>query len=207
MNGWCKALSLGVLLIGFAFKPVRAENWGSTTASDLGITQAEFTKVKEAGMPKAKLLRLLEIGVRPDEYFGEPWKKLGVTENYWLSERKQGFDDEEVNASFREQPSGAFNSFLFFVLPGYYHFQTHRPYAGALLSTLAVGGVSLWAIDGGKKIPVAIPAGLIATSLIWSAADAFIHTRFADNQDAKRFTLNFAPTSLQGGKIQLALRF
>ena len=43
--------------------------------------------------------------------------------------------------------------------------------------------------------------------MIWSAADAFIHTRFSDNQEAKRFSLNLAPTPHQGGEIQLALRF
>ncbi len=207
MNGFCKALGLGLVLVCFAFKPVRAEDWGSTTAEELGITQAEFTKVKSTGMPKSKLLKLLEIGVRPNQYFGEPWKKLGVTEAYWLSQRKLGMEDDDVNTSFRKQQSGDLTPFIAFVLPGYYHYQTKRYYTGALLSTMAVGGVALLAVDHGKNVPIAVPIALLATSMIWSAADAFIHTRFSDNQEAKRFSLNLAPTPHQGGEIQLALRF
>ncbi len=207
MNGVCRILWLGFLLIGFTFKPVRAEDWGSVSAEELGITQTEFSKVKTSGMPKSKLLRLLEIGVRPNQYFGEPWKKLGVSETYWLSQRKKGMEDDDVNASFHKQQSSDFTPCIAFVLPGYYHYQTQRYFTGGLLSAMAVSGAALLAVDHGKNVSIVVPIGLLATSMIWSAADAFMNTRFSDNKEAKRFTLNFAPTPHSGGEILLAMLF
>ena len=42
--------------------------------------------------------------------------------------------------------------------------------------------------------------------MLWSAGDAFFHTRFADNPNARRFSLNLAPLP-RGGEVLLALEF
>ena len=204
MNGLSRALGFGLVLICFAFKPARAESWGSTSAEELGISQGEFKKVKESGMSKSQLLHLLEIGVSPNEYFKEPWKQLGVTESYWLSQRKMGMKDDDFNGSYHRQQSSELTPLIAFLLPGYYHYQTHRPYTGALLSTLAAGSVAVLAFD--RDIPPAYPITVLAAAMLWSAGDAFIKTRYSDNQDAKRFSFNLVPQP-KGGEVLLAVHF
>ena len=80
-----------------------ADEWENTTAEDMGISQEEFQKVKESGMSKSRFLKLLEVGISPNEYFSEPWKKLGVTEDHWLNEKKAGMADDDIDLSYRKQ--------------------------------------------------------------------------------------------------------
>lgn len=180
-----------------------AEKWGSETPEGLGITQTEFRIVKETGMSKSFLLLLLEIGIRPNEYFKQPWKQLGVTEAYWLNQRRSGMCDDDINRSFHQNKSGEMAPLISFVLPGYYHYQTQRPITGGLITALAVGSVGVLIVNKENRI---YPAATLIASMIWSATDAFIHTRFADNQDARRFSFNLQADPTRS-EFQLALRF
>jgi hypothetical protein len=204
MKGLRRVLGFGLVLTCLLPASLRAENWGITTAGELGITQDEFIKVKEKGMSRSQLLHLLEIGVRPKVYFTEPWKKLGVSESYWLEQKKAGLEDDDINASYGRHESGEITPLIAFVLPGYYHYRSHRPYTGALLSTLAVGSIATLAFA--RDVPPPYPIAVLAASMLWSAGDAFFHTRFADNPNARRFSLNLAPLP-RGGEIMLALKF
>src|SRR4051812_185118 len=138
-----KKFLLLLLFLNLTAIKVFADEWENTTAEDMGITQEEFQKVKESGMSKAKFLKLLEVGISPNEYFSEPWKKLGVTEEHWLSEKKAGMADDDIDRSYRKQDANNMAPFISFVLPGYYEYKTDRMKTGLFLSTAAVAGLAL----------------------------------------------------------------
>ena len=138
-----KKIFLLALFLNLAALKVFADEWENTTAEDMGISQEEFQKVKESGMSKSKFLKLLEVGISPNEYFSEPWKKLGVTEEHWLTEKKAGMADDDIDRSYRKQDANNLTPFVSFVLPGYYEYKTKKTYLGLGLSTAAVAGIAL----------------------------------------------------------------
>jgi hypothetical protein len=191
--------------------PVRASDsqWDGTDPEELGISQEEFQKVKESGMSKSKLLHLLEVGVSPNEYFSEPWKKLGVSESHWLDEKKGGMEDDDIDRSYRRQTSNNMEPIIAFVLPGYHHYRTDRVYTGLGLSTAAVAGIALMFLhqnEDTKSIYAVYPI-ITFVSMMWSAGVAYMDTRYLDNQDASRFSFDFGPDFEGGAAAVLRLRF
>ncbi len=204
---WMSAMILAAPMLAHADD----NEWADVTAEDLGISQQEFQMVKEHGMSRSKLMHLLEIGVSPNQYFSQPWKKLGVSESQWLDEKKGGMADDDINQNFHKQQANELTPFIAFFLPGYYHYQTHRLYLGLALSTVAAGSLALTFLDqsqtssGSKSVKPIYPIMLLVT-MVWSAGDAFIHTRYVDNQEAQRFSLNLNPLR-DGAALDLGLRF
>ena len=203
-----KALILALLLLLPATK-VFADEWENTTAEDMGISQEEFQKVKESGMSKSKFLKLLEVGVSPNEYFSQPWKKLGVTEEHWLTEKKSGMADDDIDRSYRKQDANNMTPFISFILPGYYEYKTNKTYFGLALSTLAVAGIALTFIHQNTETHSIYPFYPIVAvgAMFTSAGDAFMGTRFVDNQEAGRFSWNLGVNPLGGPAALLSLNF
>jgi hypothetical protein len=203
-----KALILAVLVLLPTAK-VFADEWENTTAEDMGISQEEFQKVKESGMSKSKFLKLLEVGISPNEYFSEPWKKLGVTEEHWLSEKKGGMADDDIDRSYRKQDANNMTPFISFVLPGYYEYKTHKTLFGASLTTLAVAGIALTFLHTNKETHSIYPFYPIVAvgAMLTSAGDAYMGTRFVDNQEAGRFSWNLGLNPLGGPSALLSLNF
>jgi hypothetical protein len=203
-----KAILLAALLL-LPTTLVFADEWDNTSAEDMGISQEEFQKVKESGMSKSKFLRLLEVGISPNEYFSEPWKKLGVTEDHWLSEKKGGMADDDIDRSYRKQDANNMAPFVSFVLPGFYEYRTHRPYFGAVLTTLFVGGIALTILHQNKETKTIYPFYPIISlgAMLTSAGDAFMGTRFVDNQEAGRFSWNLGLNQFGGPAALLSLTF
>ncbi len=185
-----------------------ADEWENTTAEDMGISQEEFQKVKESGMSKSRFLKLLEVGISPNEYFSEPWKKLGVTEDHWLNEKKAGMADDDIDRSYRKQDANNLTPFISFILPGYYEYKTKKTYFGLGLSTAAVAGIALTFLVQNEDTHSIYPIFPIITvlSMLTSAGDAFLGTRYVDNQDASRFSWNLG-FSDQGGAAAVSLGF
>jgi hypothetical protein len=185
-----------------------ADEWENTTAEDMGISQEEFQKVKESGMSRARFLKLLEVGISPNEYFSEPWKKLGVTEDHWLNEKKAGMADDDIDRSYRKQDANNLTPFISFILPGYYEYKTNKTYLGLGLSTAAVAGIALTFLVQNKETHSIYPIVPIITvlSMLTSAGDAFLGTRYVDNQDASRFSWNLG-LSPMGGAAAVSLGF
>lgn len=185
-----------------------ADEWENTTAEDMGISQEEFQKVKESGMSKSRFLKLLEVGISPNEYFSEPWKKLGVTEDHWLNEKKAGMADDDIDRSYRKQDANNLTPFISFILPGYYEYKTKKTYFGLGLSTAAVAGIALTFLVQNEDTHSIYPIFPIITvlSMLTSAGDAFLGTRYVDNQDASRFSWNLG-FSNQGGAAAVSLGF
>lgn len=202
-----KVLALALFLNIMAIK-VFADDWEGVTPEDMGISVEEFQKVKESGMSKAKFLHLLEVGISPNEYFSEPWKKLGVTEDHWLNEKKAGMADDDIDRSYRKHDANNMAPFISFVLPGFYEYKTDRLYTGLTLSTLAVAGIALTVLVPNHETHSIYPEFPILAlgAMIWSAGDAYLGTRYVDNQEANRFSLNVG-LNKGGPAALLSLRF
>jgi len=195
-------------LLNLATVNALADEWEGVTPEDMGISQDEFQKVRESGMSKAQFLKLLEYGISPNEYFSEPWKKLGVTEEHWIGEKKSGMADDDIDRSYRKHEGNNLTPFVSFVLPGYYMYKTNRLYYGLTASTLAAAGIALTFVHRPKE-----PRGSIyyfypivgVAAMIWSAGDAYLGTRYVDNQEAGRFSFNLGWTD--GPAALLSLGF
>jgi hypothetical protein len=186
-----KALFLG-LFLSLAVNAF-ADEWDGVTPEDMGISQEEFQKVKESGMSKVRFLKLLEVGISPNEYFSEPWKKLGVSEEHWLNEKKAGMADDDIDRSYRKQNTNNLIPFLSFILPGYYQYKINKTYTGLTLSTLAAAGIVLTIVHQNPDTKSIYPIYPIISlgAMLWSAGEAYMGTRYVDNQEASRFSFDF----------------
>jgi hypothetical protein len=199
-----KKIFILALFLNLGAMKAFADEWENTTAEDMGISQEEFQKVKESGMSKARFLKLLEVGISPNEYFSEPWKKLGVTEDHWLNEKKAGMADDDIDRSYRKQDANNLTPFISFILPGYYEYKTKKTYLGLGLSTAAVAGIALTFLVKNPDTHAIIP--IFPIIMLTSAGDAFLGTRYVDNQDASRFSWNLG-LSPNGGAAAVSLGF
>lgn len=204
-----KKLLVLLLFLNLAAIKVFADEWENTTAEDMGISQEEFQKVKESGMSKARFLKLLEVGISPNEYFSEPWKKLGVTEEHWLAEKKAGMADDDIDRSYRKQDANNLTPFISFLLPGYYEYKVKKTYLGLGLSTVAVAGIALTFIHKNPETHGIYPYYPLATlvAMLVSAGDAYLGTRYVDNQEAGRFSWNLGLSPSGGPSALLSLGF
>jgi hypothetical protein len=202
------ALAFAVLL-NLAALPALANEWEGVSSEEMGISQEEFQKVRESGMSKSKFLKLLEVGISPNEYFSEPWKRLGVTESHWLNEKKAGMADDDIDRSYRKQDSHNMDPFVSFVLPGYYSYKTDHTWRGAALTGIAVSGIALTFLHRNEETNSIHPFYPIAAvgAMVWSAAEAYLGTRYVDNQDAARFSFDLGLTPKGGPAALLSLGF
>ncbi len=196
-----KLLTIKILaLILFCSLSAQAkDDWQGFDYRDYGITAAEYQKVRENNMSRKRLLILLEYGIMPSEYFSEPWKKLGISEPNWVKGKKQGLEDGDMDRTLYTNQRFNFIPIYSFFAPGYYQYKTDRPKYGATLTTIAVAGLALSILDMGEesmgsnlpsrkyvKPMYPIIAGI---AMMWSAADAYMGTRYVHNHGAKRFAL------------------
>jgi hypothetical protein len=204
-----KKLLVLILLLNLTALKAMADEWDGTTAEDMGISQEEFQKVKESGMSKSRFLKLLEVGISPNEYFSEPWKKLGVTEDHWLNEKKAGMADDDIDRSYRKQDANNLTPFISFILPGYYEYKTNKTYFGLGLSTVAVAGIALTFLHKNSETKSIYPVYPIMSvlAMVVSAGDAYLGTRYVDNQEAGRFSWNLGMNDQGGPAALLSLGF
>lgn len=204
-----KVLVLALLLGFSSFKAYADDEWANTSAEELGISQEEYQRVKESGMSKSRFLKLLEFGISPNEYFSEPWKKLGVTEDHWINEKKAGMADDDIDRSYRKQDANNLAPFVSFLLPGYYEFKTGKKYTGLALSSLAVGGIAATILIRNEETNSINPIFPIITlgAMVWSAGNAYLGTRYVDNQEAGRFSMNLGLNENGGPTALFSLIF
>jgi hypothetical protein len=210
MSAWLRLLVIVAALLILPHSVLADDDeWTGTKAEDLGISQEELQTVKERGMSRKKLVHLLEVGISPNEYFSEPWKKLGVSEDHWLDEIKAGMANEDIDRSYRKQAVSNMTPFLSFIMPGYYQYKTDRLYTGLTLSTLAVAGIVLTFVHRDKEVNGIYPVYPIisVSAMIFSAGDAYLRTRYVDNQEASRFSYNFGLIPSGGPAASMLLRF
>jgi len=176
--------------------------WKGFDYRQAGITSAELMLVKKNGMSRKKLIELLEYGIMPNEYFSEPWKRLGVSKSAWLTAKKQGMEDMEIDRSVYTSTNANFIPLISFVLPGFYAYKSGRYKYGGLMTGIFMSSITLAIIHqekneiGGhtkKKIRIIYPLIAFCT-MIWSASDAFIGTRTSHNPGTSRFSFDLTPS-------------
>lgn len=169
--------------------------WEGFDYEQLGLTQWEFQQVKEAGIPREKLLYMIEIGVRPGEYLQKPWERLNVSEEDWLVERARGMEDSDIDRSYRYRSGNQGAANLSLLLPSYYQWKTGN-------TSMAISMNVLWATFAGayaymlateednSSVYMLFPLALVH---VWSFGHGWYETRFESNPDANRFAWGIAP--------------
>lgn len=196
----------GLILMSYSQDEEAGINeWYGFNYNEAGISGPEFEMVKEKGMSRAELEKLLEIGIMPDEYFSEPWKKLGVSKSEWLTSKEAGMSDDDIDTRVYTQQRFNYEPIITFFLPGYYEYQHDKLIFGASLTTVAVGGVLLAIFfpdktesgnEGQKPKESLNPVYPLLTflSMAVSAGDAYMGTRYNNNKGAERFSFNLLPS-------------
>ncbi len=187
------------------------DEWAGFDYENAGLTQWEFQQAKESGMSRDKLTQLTELGVRPTEYIQEPWKRLGVSEEAWLAERASGLEDSDIDRTYRNHAGEQSSAYLSAVIPSLYqwkHDETVKAIWMDALWVVGVGGLTYFAINSDEYdntwVYWLIP---VLGAHIWSFADAFFDTQWANNPDANRFSLGVGPNLNNGVAGILQVRF
>ena len=100
------------------------DEWQGFNYEEMGLTQWEFQQAKQEGLSRDKLTHLVEMGVRPSEYLQKPWEKLGVSEDEWLAQRSGGFEDADIDRSYRNNAGEQSYAYLSLLVPSLY--QWHK---------------------------------------------------------------------------------
>lgn len=218
MFNWLRFLTIGLLLaaplMALDYAPnqtinATANEWEGFKYEDMGLTQWEFQQIRESGVSKAKLLSLLELGVRPSEYLQKPWEPLGVTEAQWLAERGKGMEDSDIDRSYRNRNMNQHLAYWSLLVPSLYQWKSGK-------QTEAISMDALWSLSVGIAAYLTVSTKtpdevyLIPFILgvhVWSFADALMDTRWENNPDANRFSFGIVPTPNGGWASAFGMRF
>ena len=185
--------------------------WAGFDYESAGLTQWEFQQAKENGVSRDKLTQLTELGIRPSEYLQEPWKRLGVSEEDWLSSRAKGLEDSDIDRTYRNHSGEQNIAYLSALVPSLYqwkHDETVKAIWMDALWVVGVAGLTSFAVNSDEYdntwVYWLIP---VLGAHIWSFADAFFNTQWANNPDADRFSMGVGPSLNRGVAGVLQIRF
>jgi hypothetical protein len=172
------------------------DEWAEFDYKHAGLSQIEFQNIKEYGMTKAKLLHLLEIGIRPSEYLKEPWKNLGVSENEWISERGKGMEDGDIDRTYKNQAGDQGLAYLSILVPSLYQWSTDQMAKAIAMDVMWAASVGVTVFlakteDTNMWVYSAVAVGLVH---VWSFTDAIVSTQWDNNPDARNFSWGIVPT-------------
>ena len=185
--------------------------WAGFDYERAGLTQWEFQQAKENNLSRDKLTQLTELGIRPSEYLQEPWKRLGVSEEDWLSSRAKGLEDSDIDRTYRNHSGEQNIAYLSALVPSLYqwkHDETVKAIWMDALWVVGVAGLTYFAVNSDEYdntwVYWLIP---VLGAHIWSFADAFFNTQWANNPDADRFSMGVGPSLNRGVAGVLQIRF
>ena len=184
------------------------DEWQGFNYEEMGLTQWEFQEAKEEGISRDKLTNLVEMGIRPSEYLQKPWEKLGVSEQEWISQRSGGFEDADIDRSYRNQSGDQSYAYLSLLIPSLYQWHKGESMKAIWMDALWVGSVGATvylAADGNSAWWYGLV--VVAAAHIWSFADAFFSTQWDSNPDANRFSFGILPTPDKGVAGALLMKF
>ena len=116
--------------------------WAGFDYESAGLTQWEFQQAKENGVSRDKLTQLTELGIRPSEYLQEPWKRLGVSEEDWLSSRAKGLEDSDIDRTYRNHSGEQNIAYLSALVPSLYQWKHDETVKAIWMDALWVVGVA-----------------------------------------------------------------
>ncbi|WP_295682900.1 hypothetical protein [uncultured Fibrobacter sp.] len=184
------------------------DEWEGFRYEEMGLTQWEFQQAKEEGVTREKLTHLVELGIRPSEYLQKPWMRLGVTEEQWLSQRSEGLEDADIDRSYRNRSGDQGYAYMSLLIPSLYQWKVGHTSKAIWIDALWVAGVGATAymlVDKQDNwFYFLIP---VVGAHIWSFADAFFSTQWANNPDANRFSFGILPTPDKGVASMLQVKF
>lgn len=184
------------------------DEWAGFKYEDIGLTQWEFQQIKESGISRDKLTRIVELGVRPSEYMQKPWEKMGVSEEEWLGQRSEGLEDADIDRSYRNRTGDQSFAYLSLLIPSLYQWKSDEVVKAAFIDAIWVAGVGAMAYmiaDGSSNwFYFLIP---VVGAHIYSFADAFFGTQWDSNPDANRFSFGVAPTFDKGVAGMFQMKF
>ena len=205
-------LPLLALCFSMSFAQSDDDEWADFDYQHAGLSQVEFQKVKESGMNKAKLLHLLEIGVRPGTYLQEPWNDLGVSESEWLEQRASGMEDADIDRTYKNNVGNQNMAYLSFLLPSYYQWKTDEMAKAIAMNVSEAFAIGITVFlkksdtDGSKNwLLFGVPC--IVAVHMWSGIDALIATQWDNNPTAKTFSWGIVPTGKKSFVAGAALNF
>ena len=188
-----------------------SDEWAGFDYESVGLTQWEFQQAKESGMSRDKLTQLTELGVRPSEYLQEPWTRLGVSEESWLSERSKGLEDSDIDRTYRNQAGEQNYAYISLAVPSFYQWKHGESVKAVWMDALwvvGVAGLTYFAVNSDEYdntwVYWLIP---VLGAHVWSFADAFFGTQWNNNPDANRFSLGIGPSLDRGVAGLLQVRF
>lgn len=171
------------------------DEWAGFKYEEMGLTQWEFQQIKESGVSRDKLTRIVELGVRPSEYMQRPWEKMGISEEEWLGQRSQGMEDADIDRSYRNRSGDQSYAYWSLVIPSLYQWKADETVKAAFIDAIWVAGVAATAymiVDGSSSwFYFLIP---VVGAHIYSFADAFFGTQWDSNPDANRFSYGILPS-------------
>lgn len=184
------------------------DEWDGFRYEEMGLTQWEFQQIKEAGVSRDKLTRIVELGVRPSEYLQKPWEKMGITEEAWLGQRSEGMEDADIDRSYRNHYGDQNYAYLSLLIPSLYQWKKDEVVKGTFIDAvwvLGLAGAIYLKVDGNTSwYYLLIP---VIGAHIYSFADAFFGTQWDSNPDANRFSFGVVPTPDKGVAGMLQLKF
>ncbi|MCQ2054627.1 MAG: hypothetical protein MJY82_04970 [Fibrobacter sp.] len=184
------------------------DEWEGFRYEEMGLTQWEFQQIKESGVSRDKLTRLVELGVRPSEYLQKPWEKMGISEADWLSQRSAGMEDADIDRSYRNRNGDQSYAYLSLLVPSLYQWKKDDVVKATFIDAIWVAGVAAsvyMAMDGSSSwFYFLIP---VVGAHLYSFADAFFGTQWDSNPDANRFSFGVAPTFDKGVAGMLQMKF
>ena len=185
--------------------------WAGFDYESAGLTQWEFQQAKENNLSRDKLTQLTELGIRPSEYLQEPWKRLGVSAEARLSSRAKGLEDSDIDRTYRNHSGEQNIAYLSALVPSLYqwkHDETVKAIWMDALWVVGVAGLTYFAVNSDEYdntwVYWLIP---VLGAHIWSFADAFFNTQWANNPDADRFSMGVGPSLNRGVAGVLQIRF
>lgn len=69
----------------------------------LGLTSKEYKLARDSSISEDMIKRLVSTGIDIKTYVSKPWKKYHITECQWLSLKRSGLSDEDIELLTRHR--------------------------------------------------------------------------------------------------------
>ncbi len=204
MKSYC--FVLGILALVFASLAFADAADDQKERDRLGLTQEEWETCKVLNLSPAKVRELLSSGITIEEYAGSPWLSSGISEQQWITLRRQGMKDldiRQMNKVDAEPPEKAGKLIVgSFFLPGYGHHKMGKNRHALTFAGISVTSAALFVFHR-KTVSFRGETedhqfrfsyfALWLTNSVVCAADVWRRSQFDDNPDLERFSFWTGP--------------
>lgn len=165
----------------------------------LGISKTEWLLIQDNKIPMSKVAELLTSGIGIGEYVEKPWLRLEMSESKWISKRRSGLTQDEIERKVRHhKPEMSWKElnkenaredivsvskhgekFSSLFLPGYQQNRNGRVVSRNLMvgfTGASIAGCVAWSVAGQKFQPIPIFAITIPT-MVWSFVEHGAYSR------------------------------